>query len=778
MFRIFIFLLIFTPLAFGTVEPWSYAIMEILTLLGLSMLSWKVIKNRDTLLSVPGIVPFLLFLGYILFQLIPLPPWIVEIVSPHAYRLHSVQGGDGIQAWMTLSVHPAATLQQFFRWSTYCAFYVLTVQILKSGDHVRKTVIAITIFGALLSFSSILQFYLTDDMALWIRHVPKNSMIVGPYICHNHYAGLMEMIFPVVLGLFFFHRPRTRNVSFLKGVAEILSQERANIHILIGMAALLIGTSVFVSLSRGGMLSLCISLVFFTSLVFKRKINRSNALLIVAIIILTAISVGWFGWENIVERFARLKNAEGVLYNSRLDFWKDSIRIIPDFLVTGSGIGTYADIYTSYKSVTGNFLVNHAHNDYLELAVEGGIIGFILAAAFIVTLFVKTFRMFLSRKDAYAVYIYMGSISGIIALLIHSIPDFNLHVGANGLWFFFLAGLAVSSATAPMRGHNRPSRLSTIRSPSLKKAATGVVAVLFVGTVLYNLSQLTADYYYAHIDDYQAGPQSEEEDLVRVRRVASVASFLDPLDAEYPFTKATAALYLGNETEALQDFSKAIRLNPTNSFYLSRLGNILARRGKTDAADRLLSAAAGTDISNADYQFDYGAWLLSEKEKAKGLDYIKRSLAIAPKEIDSALVTMTIYGASDEEIRNALPESPEATVAYAEFLYGIGETEAAAAQYTAALSYMEHQEKINRRPLLRIYNFYMEQGEQNQAMRVLVRASELMPGDVQIRILLGDMYRDMGITYRASEEYQQALLTDPNNSKARRRLEKLESVSP
>ncbi len=293
---IFYFLIIVAPLVFGTVHPWSLAIMEILCFSALGSYLLKTTQKGRALFLPPGILPLSLFLLFILFQILPLPPQVVKLLSPSAFAIHSnAEAFSAPGTFMTLSIHPRATLGEFLRYFAYGTFYVLTVQLLKDREMLKKTIVIVTLFGALLSFSSILQFYLTRDMALWFWHFPRNSMIVGPYICHNHYAGLMEMIFPVVLALFFFYRPRIGNTSLLKGFIQILTQEKANIHLLIGMAALLIVTSVFVSLSRGGMISLSLSLVFFTLLLFKRKISRGNTFLVIVVIVV-ADPFHWLVW--------------------------------------------------------------------------------------------------------------------------------------------------------------------------------------------------------------------------------------------------------------------------------------------------------------------------------------------------------------------------------------------------------------------------------------------------------------------------------------------------
>lgn len=779
MFRIFLFILIFAPLAFGTVEPWSYAVMEILTFFALAMLLIKGEKSREALLSVPGIVPLLLFLGYILFQVTPLPPAFIHFLSPCAYRLHhTVAALSDPDAWMTLSIHPGSTLNQFFRWATYVAFYVLTIQLLARRDRLKKTVVIITVFGALLSFSSILQFYLTENMALWFRHVPRHSLIVGPYICHNHYAGLMAMLFPVVLALFFFHRPVVRNATLIKGIVEILSQEKANIHVLIGTAALLIATSVFVSLSRGGMLSVTLSLVVFTLLLFKRKISRRNALLVLGFIFVTTLSVGWFGWEQIFERFARLKNAEGIIYEARLDFWKDSVAIVKDYTVTGSGMGTFVDIYPAYQRILENFTVEHAHNDYLELAVEGGMIGVALAASFLIVLLIKSYRAFLERRNAFSVYLYIGSITGLTALLIHGTMDFNLQVGANGLWFFFLAGLAVSAANTSMKDGRQGSRLQPVRSPMISSVSVFAATFLAVGVLVYHICGLTGKFYFSHIRHYTVGAKTPEGDLRQIEKIAGYAAAFDPLNGAYPFARANALLFLKEASAAEADFKKALRLNPGNSLYLKRMGDVFAKKGMNESAEKLLFASVVTDISNAENTLEYGAWLLAGNAMEKGLAYIKKAIELDKRKIDSALTTMAIYDVSETEMQKAVPKIPGAVMAYADFLFGTGNIKEAERQYLAALAYMETQKKIERWQILRIYDFFKKRGSSRDALKVMIRASELMPEDAEIRIMLGDLYRDMEISYRAMEEYQQALFIDPDNQKAKGRLETLKRINP
>jgi len=772
--RLFYFLIIFTPLAFGTVEFWSLAVMEILSMTALFAFMISSMKNKEEIHAVPGIIPLLLFLLFILIQIIPLPAQVIKFLSPSAFDIHrNAAGIIGSSPWMTISIHPHATVLEFLRYSSYVAFYILTVQLLRDKDVLKKTIIVIIIFGGLLSFSSILQFYLTKDMALWFRHVPHNSMIVGPYICHNHYAALMAMIFPVALGIFFFHRPRFYHTSLFRGIVEILSQEKANIHILIGAAVILMVSSIFVSVSRGGMISTCLSLIFFSYLLVKRKISRGNTLLLIFVIIITTLSVTWFGWDQILDRFARLKNAQGIIYESRLDFWKDSRHIIKAFPATGSGFGTFVDIYPSHQTISGDLTLVHAHNDYIELAVEGGLISLLFAAAFIFTLFQKTYRVFKTRRDAYSVYVYMGSITGIIAILIHSVVDFNFHIGANGLWFFFIAGLAVSAANTGIRQTSKRTRLLPVQSLSVKRLSMASVTVMMAGTVVISCSFLSGKFYFSHIKNFQTGADTPVEDLKKINQISGYAVKFDPLNAIYYFAKANSELFLDQADLAVKNFKKAIQLNPAKSTYLKRLGLYFGKTGEDSLAEQLLESSVKFDISNADNALQYGIALLYQQKTEQGIDYIKTAVQLDPELIDTALTAMAMNRIDFQEMEKAVPEIPGPYITWALFLYNSGARKLAKLKFLTAIDYIEKQEKINRWEFYRIYKFFVKRGQLDEAIKVMQRAAENLPQYADIRITLGDLYRKTGIAYRAQQEYEHALIIDPGNKHAQKRLDKL-----
>ncbi len=773
--RLFFFILIFAPLAFGTVEPWSYAVMETAAAAALLLYFIHAARNGTGICEVPGLVFLALFLLFILIQAVPLPSPLVQLISPAAFEIQQnaafARGGD---FWMTLSVHPRATVEAFLRYASYAAFYVLTVQILSYKDMLKKTVIAVTVFGAALAFSSILQLYLTEDMAMWVRHVPENSMIVGPYICHNHYAGLMEMIFPVALALFFFYRPKLGRSSFIRSIIEILGQEKANIHILIGAAALLIGTSIFLSMSRGGIISTCLAFFFFLFLISRRRITRGGTVLTALVVILICLSVSWFGWDAVFERFAQLKNEQGTIENSRFDYWKDSSGIVSDYPAVGAGFGTFADVYRHYQSVDEKSFVNHAHNDYIELAAQGGIIAFLLVAGFIGTVFYKTFRAFSRRRDAYCIYIYTGAVTGVIALLFHSFSDFNLQIGANGLWFFFLLGLAVSAANTRVQLSGNKTMLKTRSfAGGLKGGAVAAGTFLLTVALFFNLSFLVGDFYYSNIEDYEMRLDSPAEDQESVREIAGYASAFDFLNAKYAFKAADAAWLLGRRAEAKEDFLRAVFLNPAKALYYKRYGLFLAQAGQRQEAAEMLGLSVRYDPVSPENALECGALLVAMERDEKGLDCLKKAVSLDTRVTGKVFATLSAAGFEAAEMAAAVPDTPGALAEYAKFLNSIGKADAAEKAYQQALGLMEKGGQFKKWSLYRIYRFYTDRGMTDKAMDVMLRAEKLLPGDAGIKIRLGDLYRKQGILYKAKEKYEAALIADPDSRSAQRRLERL-----
>ncbi|MCP4337860.1 MAG: O-antigen ligase family protein [Desulfobulbaceae bacterium] len=441
---LYLFILIFAPLAFGTVELWSLATVQVSTGVAAILFLTSLCFNRKEFYCIPGVVPLLLMLLFILLQLIPLPVALVRFLSPASYSAYapvlSMSGGE----WVSLTINQKATLQEFFRISCHCLFYILTIQLLSINGRLKMTVYTVIGLAVGIALMEIVLQLGSPEKFYWFQTGSEDGWPLRLWINSNQFAGFMEMMVPLTFGLFLYYKPRVHlDESLREKVVNIFTMPGSNLYLFIGGASTLIALSVFVSLCQGGTLTIIISAFVFMWLYNVKRPKHGRAWLLVIIAFLT-MAFCWVSWDTIVAGFNYGVSPSAELSTGRLDLWEDSLRIIQAFFLFGSGFGTYLDIFPFWGSFSGNHIANHAHNNFLEFLTDGGVIGFVLASWFLFAVLSHGWRMIRARRDQYAVLLGIGSFTGIVAMLTHSLTDFNIHNGADYLYFFFFCGLLVA----------------------------------------------------------------------------------------------------------------------------------------------------------------------------------------------------------------------------------------------------------------------------------------------------------------------------------------------
>jgi len=773
-FYLFVFLLIFSPLAFGTVEPWSLAVMETVSFSSLVLLLLRNRRNSNfTLYKVPGLLPLCLLLLYIAFQLIPLPPAILRFIAPstndlYQNTLYVFEPGQ----WVTLTIHKKATIMEFFRIASYASFYVLTIQFLAKKEYLTKTIMIIVVFASILSFFSILQHILSNNKIYWIRQLPQGAnSLFGPYVNRNHYAGLMEMVFPLILSLFLFYKPQVRYSSLREKITGMFNLQKTNIYLLLGFVAVLVATSIFLTLSRSGIVSLCLSLVFWGGMFLLKGVDKKKGLIIIVICVLVVLSVGWFGWEPIVERFEKIRTPQGEITELRLVVWQDSWNIIREFPIFGTGLGSYQYIYPRYRTIKGDAVLDHAHSDYIELLSDGGGIILILCSWFLFEVVFRSYTVLLNRHEIYSRYIFIAGVTGIIAILMHSITDFNLQIGANGLYFSFLLGLTVSAANTRLREGLNDTYLKKGKFP----VRTGIVlvSVLALSCFLYQAGVVFGKVYFSLIKDTKLSGKLSSEEILSIRDKARRAALFDPLEAEYFYALANAEKLLSNTEQSFSRYERAVSLNPTNGEYLQRLGLIFSEQGNDEAADALLKAGIACDISNPSRYTRYALWLFSRENKDEGIGRMKQAIALEPQRTRDSIALMVLAGLQDAEIEQSLPERAEPYILFARYLHQTNNDTMAEQAYRSAFQYLRGEDPAINSYFREIYAFYMNKSRFESALAVMQKARGFFPNDAGIRLATGDAYEKAGIRTKAIDEYRAALSLDPKNKEAKTKLDAL-----
>jgi tetratricopeptide (TPR) repeat protein len=190
------------------------------------------------------------------------------------------------------------------------------------------------------------------------------------------------------------------------------------------------------------------------------------------------------------------------------------------------------------------------------------------------------------------------------------------------------------------------------------------------------------------------------------------------------------------------------------------------------------------DQSNPEYTFHYATWLLANQKVEQGLAVMKKALDLDDKLMDRALTAMIISSIDPTTIEQAIPDTPGATISFAQFLYDTGNPQQATDRYLESLDLIERmdfpafqdqnrQAKIKSTYYIKIYRFFRQHHDLKNAMKVMERAETELPMDAGIKITLGDLYYHQGILYKALEKYDHALLIQPDNKRAIKMMQKI-----
>jgi O-antigen ligase len=211
------------------------------------------------------------------------------------------------------------------------------------------------------------------------------------------------------------------------------------------------------SRSRMGILAAAASiLVIFALVAISRLHGRMGTLLAASFIILSVCLALWIGPGPIVSRFQTVNEEYSLGGQSRISMWGDALPLIKHHPWLGTGFGTFPIAYTSSQTAFLSQFVNHAHNDYLEVAADLGIPA--TATLFVSILFIlgRAIRSFLSGERDFERAVALGCAGSIVAILLHSFADFNLYIPANALLLATILGLAVSVRMPSSEARSKP----------------------------------------------------------------------------------------------------------------------------------------------------------------------------------------------------------------------------------------------------------------------------------------------------------------------------------
>lgn len=536
-------LLIFTPLAFGSVHVWAYSLMEMgIFFLAMVWMAQTLLGHSDTVTQrrndghcvahslfrqvIGPALPLVLFVGLILFQLTPLPPGLLRILSPSTYRLYQtalpgwphqepfadlveitvqrLAPTSGLQAepraadipltpdashltphvssWRSLSVYPQAGWVELLKVLAYLAFFSLVALrnsplLLGERTWLKGTsslLLVLLTTGTGLALLAFLQQATWNGKLLWF-FVPyhwsgpqpgSEGKLHGPFVNPDHFASYLEMILPLAMAAMLVSGRRLWERAGVRGkgvrlstqitqTVAALSSLRAICCGLCTLAVIVILTALVFTLSRGGFSAAFAALFFMAWLLWpqsrevgKRESGRAGerwgqlwTKLGRAVCLLGFLSVPviYLEYPEVFGRFLQtpqeMDTGRPVVYTATLALWRD-------FPFLGVGLGNFREVFPRYQPpAAGQVFYDYTHNDSLQLLAETGLIGFLLLVWGVFAVLRRAARSWPRVTGEHRLWL-AGIFAGIVALLLHSLVDFPLHIPSNALLFVTLLALA------------------------------------------------------------------------------------------------------------------------------------------------------------------------------------------------------------------------------------------------------------------------------------------------------------------------------------------------
>jgi len=425
-------LLLFGPLAFGAVEPWSIFLMETgAAALFLVWIGKQVLEDGIKITWNPLFLPMGVFGGLVLSQLL-----------------------------FRITAYSHDTVSQALLYVSYAMLCFLAGQTVVRNSQARTLAVIFSVYGSALAGFALLQGISSNGKLYWLRTPRMGGWIYGPYVNHNHYAGLMEMLVPIPLVLSLTRLAPTR----IRAIAA-------------AAAAVMVGT-IFLSGSRGGMLAIIAELIILAALLVKQTRSVRTAIGVGIFLTIVVTLLVWVGGSELSHRIATVGMSQSEISNDvRMNIDRDAFRMFLKRPVLGWGLGTFPVVYPQFRTFYTNFFVNQAHNDYLQLLAEMGLLGFGTMIWFLVTIGTGAIKKIGKWTVEISGATTLACVLGLCGILVHSVFDFNLQIPANAALFYVLCTLAAAAPFAQPARKRRVARgkppADTVPSPeTLQQPAT------------------------------------------------------------------------------------------------------------------------------------------------------------------------------------------------------------------------------------------------------------------------------------------------------------------
>ncbi len=695
-------LICLSPWAYGAVHPGFEFLLDagiavLLALWAARMLLEGQVTWKNSAVAI--CLAWLFLLG--IWQSTPLPRHMLDWLAPGTARSYdqllpqqpetlsndAARYDASIDPGSTLSLYPGATQRETTRLLALLLVFVVVYNNLTSQGALIRLSWLVLLNGAVLSLFALFQFFAAPrNTVYWIFSSQRTPF--GPFICHNHFPDYVNMCIGLGIGLLASQRRRGHSSTSTDEDVSPMQMLRNPRVLWICSALGLMFTAVAFSGSRGGLLAL-VGAAVLCGVLGRLRLGSSFRLgpsLVVAAVVMALFA--WFGTDLIKDRLATLESGEA--FESRLPLWLRSLPIIPNFPIWGTGYGTFGYIEPMYRPDAPSTVelepvwFDHAHNDYLEILVEGGVVGLGLVVLVLVAVFRRGYRALTLNRDSRRAGLALGALFAFTALVLHNFGEFGSHIPAIAL----LATVVCAHLYA--LGQPIPQKAPSVNTDESVRLRLGGIAPLFGAIAAFGLGLvLCADSWKAHRIDrlkdaaFRAGNVEADQFRTRIACLTEAVS-LGPLNAQLHYElglahEQLAARLRGNSSPdrraaleqlmlALQEYLHARDACPLLSGPQAGIASYASLMKRGDRAEDYMRRAKLLSPGQVEMWYVCGLRELTMNRPQDAWATWRHCLELSDQHL-AQILGQTSYLKTNQLVEKVLPDRPEVLLAAALYLY-------------------------------------------------------------------------------------------------------------
>lgn len=443
LFAAYMAILVWAPLPFASNRIWAGALLVVLVSLVLA--GWLLLFLTGRARINPEVWRYvrlpLVLLGlvqlWVFIQIQYMPRPLVEWLSPQVFAWHVKEG------WLSLSLDREYTKYYLLRGCGFTAGFFLTVALVNSYARLRTLLQVLVFSGTCQAVYGAIMVLSGLELGFFVEKYVGQGLATGTFVNRNHYAGYLVMCLSAGIGLLLAQLSTNSAPNWkerLRGLLQLMLSPKIRLRLYLAVMVV----ALVLTRARMG------NIAFFSALGFAgvvavmsgQRFSWRVVVFLASLLVVDMLILGkWFGFDQLVERLEQTQPKQ----EARV--WSNAYAIdyLKDFPLTGSGGGSFYGVFPNYQAPNLPGFHLHAHNDYLEFAVELGVPAALALAAFVSLALWSAWRVQRERRTR----LYQGAgfavTMTVLWAAIHSTTDFSLQMPANALTFVTILALAFIS---------------------------------------------------------------------------------------------------------------------------------------------------------------------------------------------------------------------------------------------------------------------------------------------------------------------------------------------